>query len=403
MEWTRRTISDATRDWLAALPEHRVERDVTLVHGSPRDPIWEYVTSPDDRPGRHRGHDHDRSACTATPTSRSRSRPRTAASRCIAPGRRLVVRPRGPRALAQPGQRRPAARRRPAGELPGPGSRRRDRSTWHRVAYDIDGRPGGDARGRPAGPPRRAPAPWRLRRVAAVDRRSAAAPGPQARRPAGPGRAAARAVLPLHGPRHADGEGGGQRARRRRAGKAFAAVRGLFFGRPLASEEELGERLSRRRRRSRSSAPMRSARRPMRPRRSSRPDPRRRGRAGLRRPGQHRDLDPARRGGDLVSPDLHRLPDGRRLVHGLAAEHRSDGQPGRRVGAAHRLRHDRRGLDVVGRRADRLGVPGPVRRAGPHRGRGDRAHRRRQPARPARGREHLRRPDLPVHLLGACS
>ena len=45
MEWTRRTISDATRDWLAALPEHRVERDVTLVHGSPRDPTWEYVTS----------------------------------------------------------------------------------------------------------------------------------------------------------------------------------------------------------------------------------------------------------------------------------------------------------------------------------------------------------------------
>jgi hypothetical protein len=27
-------------------------------------------------------------------------------------------------------------------------------------------------------------------------------------------------------------------------GKAFAAVRGVFFGRPLASEEELGERLS---------------------------------------------------------------------------------------------------------------------------------------------------------------
>jgi diadenosine tetraphosphatase ApaH/serine/threonine PP2A family protein phosphatase len=45
MEWTRRRITDATRDWLAALPEQRVEGDVTLVHGSPRDPIWEYVTS----------------------------------------------------------------------------------------------------------------------------------------------------------------------------------------------------------------------------------------------------------------------------------------------------------------------------------------------------------------------
>jgi predicted phosphodiesterase len=45
MEWTRRRISDATRDWLSGLPERRVERDITLVHGSPRDPIWEYVTS----------------------------------------------------------------------------------------------------------------------------------------------------------------------------------------------------------------------------------------------------------------------------------------------------------------------------------------------------------------------
>jgi predicted phosphodiesterase len=45
MEWTRRRITDMTRDWLAALPERRVEGDTTLVHGSPRDPIWEYVTS----------------------------------------------------------------------------------------------------------------------------------------------------------------------------------------------------------------------------------------------------------------------------------------------------------------------------------------------------------------------
>jgi predicted phosphodiesterase len=45
MEWTRGRITDGTRDWLAALPERRVERDITLVHGSPRDPIWEYVTS----------------------------------------------------------------------------------------------------------------------------------------------------------------------------------------------------------------------------------------------------------------------------------------------------------------------------------------------------------------------
>ena len=45
MEWTREWIRPETRAWLAALPETRKERDFTLVHGSPRDPIWEYVTS----------------------------------------------------------------------------------------------------------------------------------------------------------------------------------------------------------------------------------------------------------------------------------------------------------------------------------------------------------------------
>jgi diadenosine tetraphosphatase ApaH/serine/threonine PP2A family protein phosphatase len=45
MEWTRRRIDDRTRAWLRALPTTRVEADVTLVHGSPRDPVWEYVTS----------------------------------------------------------------------------------------------------------------------------------------------------------------------------------------------------------------------------------------------------------------------------------------------------------------------------------------------------------------------
>ena len=45
MEWTRRRISDRTRDWLAALPERHGEPDFSLVHGSPREPIWEYIVS----------------------------------------------------------------------------------------------------------------------------------------------------------------------------------------------------------------------------------------------------------------------------------------------------------------------------------------------------------------------
>jgi diadenosine tetraphosphatase ApaH/serine/threonine PP2A family protein phosphatase len=45
MEWTRTAIAADTRSWLAALPERMEREGFTLVHGSPRDPIWEYVTS----------------------------------------------------------------------------------------------------------------------------------------------------------------------------------------------------------------------------------------------------------------------------------------------------------------------------------------------------------------------
>ena len=45
MEWTKSVISAATTAWLAALPERLELESFTLVHGSPRDPTWEYVTS----------------------------------------------------------------------------------------------------------------------------------------------------------------------------------------------------------------------------------------------------------------------------------------------------------------------------------------------------------------------
>ncbi len=44
-EWTRTTIGVATRAWLGALPETLEREGYLLVHGSPRDPTWEYVTS----------------------------------------------------------------------------------------------------------------------------------------------------------------------------------------------------------------------------------------------------------------------------------------------------------------------------------------------------------------------
>ncbi len=46
IEWTRAQLDANARAYLAALPEVRVSGDLTAVHGSPRDPIWEYITSP---------------------------------------------------------------------------------------------------------------------------------------------------------------------------------------------------------------------------------------------------------------------------------------------------------------------------------------------------------------------
>jgi diadenosine tetraphosphatase ApaH/serine/threonine PP2A family protein phosphatase len=45
MEWTREQISETTRTWLDGLPKRREVGGLTLVHGSPRDPTWEYVTT----------------------------------------------------------------------------------------------------------------------------------------------------------------------------------------------------------------------------------------------------------------------------------------------------------------------------------------------------------------------
>jgi predicted phosphodiesterase len=44
--WTGGVVDDNARAYLATLPEVRTDGDLTAVHGSPRDPIWEYVISP---------------------------------------------------------------------------------------------------------------------------------------------------------------------------------------------------------------------------------------------------------------------------------------------------------------------------------------------------------------------
>ena len=117
--------------------------------------------------------------------------------------------------------------------------------------------------------------------------------------------------------------------------------------------------------------------------------------------GQRRDRGPADRRRDQLSPDLHRLPDRRRQLLRLEGQLRSADVADRGIGADDRLRPDRGGLGRVVDRAGHVGRPGAVRRPGhPRRPRHPPDHDR-QPARPARGRQPVRDPDLRVPRVGA--
>jgi len=136
MEWTRTTINGATSAWLEALPEARTIDDWTLVHGSPREPIWEYLTSVPvaranlavlgTRVGLH-GHTHIPAAFLEE----------DGRVEVVSPGDGSVLELRGRRALVNPGS---------VGQ-PRDGDPRSsylvldtvaDTVSWHRVAYDID-------------------------------------------------------------------------------------------------------------------------------------------------------------------------------------------------------------------------------------------------------------------------
>lgn len=45
-DWTRETLNDDNTRWLKALPTTFVIGEYTLVHASPREPIWEYILEP---------------------------------------------------------------------------------------------------------------------------------------------------------------------------------------------------------------------------------------------------------------------------------------------------------------------------------------------------------------------
>lgn len=42
--WTREQLSPDNRKFIGQLPERIVDGDFTIVHGSPRHPVWEYIT-----------------------------------------------------------------------------------------------------------------------------------------------------------------------------------------------------------------------------------------------------------------------------------------------------------------------------------------------------------------------
>lgn len=135
MDWTRAAIAESTRSWLRALPSVRTDGDVTLVHGSPRDPTWEYLTSAPIARGsfevlstRHglNGHTHIPAAFVLADDRISVVRPRDGESLSLAGVRALL----NPGSVGQPRDGDPAASYcilDPEAEL----------ATWHRVPYDI--------------------------------------------------------------------------------------------------------------------------------------------------------------------------------------------------------------------------------------------------------------------------
>jgi predicted phosphodiesterase len=135
MEWTRTALDDASRAWLAALEPVRVIGDATLCHGSPRDPLWEYVLGPDvaaanlDRLstdiGLH-GHTHLPILWRSDDGDVASLDPIAGHTLQLAPGRVLV----NPGSVGQPRDGDPRA----AYCIVDPEART---ATWHRVAYPI--------------------------------------------------------------------------------------------------------------------------------------------------------------------------------------------------------------------------------------------------------------------------
>jgi diadenosine tetraphosphatase ApaH/serine/threonine PP2A family protein phosphatase len=136
MEWTRTAINRESVEWLRQLPERRTLETCELVHGSPREPLWEYVTSPAvardnlellNQPIGLHGHTHVPIAFIDDGGGGEQFAPRRGDS----------LRLDGRRALVNPGSVGQARDGDPTASYlvlePGTGA-----ITWHRVAYDIE-------------------------------------------------------------------------------------------------------------------------------------------------------------------------------------------------------------------------------------------------------------------------
>jgi diadenosine tetraphosphatase ApaH/serine/threonine PP2A family protein phosphatase len=135
MEWTRDRISPTTRQWLVDLPGRQRSGEFSLVHGSERDPVWEYVTSVPiaraslavlaTRFGLH-GHTHLPMAWAERDGRVEAIVPRSGSTFELTDGRALL----NPGSVGQPRDGDPSAGYLVIDDAGG-------LCTWQRVAYDI--------------------------------------------------------------------------------------------------------------------------------------------------------------------------------------------------------------------------------------------------------------------------
>ncbi len=183
--------------------------------------------------------------------------------------------------------------------------------------------------------------------------------------------------------------------------RAVATVKEWLIGRPLASVEDIDQRLSKR-----LALPIFSSDAISSSAYATEEILRVLVLAGARGPvpvdpGRDRDLRAAGGGRDLLSPGLLRLSRRRRRVRRGPPGAVADPRARRRGRPAHRLRDDGRRVDVIGDGPADLDPAGPRAVAPAGRGRRDRLDHGRQPARAAGVGQPVRDPHLPVRRYGA--